>query len=424
MSWLKKHSGAARSHAAYWGGPLRHKRPGKEHAERAQCKTTTSSSTSETDGDPCLRDGVHLAIRYSASPAVRRRGPTKSNSANLRTRYGCITCKKRHIKCDETPDLCLKCKYAGIKCDGYAPPKTWLFESRAKSKAENDSTSPPQAGVDSPRHLDTDPLQHLPPLPSEIKATRTYFAAGVTTFEFFGGGFVQRFLKFDHHDYSIMFSGCLLLSYAYSMALTGLGTKTVLLELKSQVIRCISAKMKSSNSLLSPRCLTAILALGSPIVCLVSQDLPMGLSIWDYINASMRADYLCCQASAQIAQRALDERTVHRLAMRRLFVKSLASAQDPDSFALLQYVSNCMNMYVFFKIVPRSTCLLTILADQWPSKPLITTIPLRLSLKRYSHRLIDAITALSPYIGLRLSLASGLSNRRQKQRDRRTQRHK
>jgi hypothetical protein len=146
-----------------------------------------------------------------------------------------------------------------------------------------------------------------------------------------------------------MFSGCLLLSYAHSMALTGRGSKAVLLQLKGQVIRCISSKMNASNGLLSPRCLTAILALGAPIVCLVSQDLPKGVSIWEYINVSTRDDYQCCSDSADIAQIAFDEGMVHQKAMCRLLIKSSTGFQDTNSLALLQYLSNYVDMYVSFK---------------------------------------------------------------------------
>ena len=148
----------------------------------------------------------------------------------------------------------------------------------------------------------------------------------------------------DDEDHSIMSSACLLLSYAYSMALTGQGTKTVLLALKSHVIQRLSAKMKSSNGLLSPRCLTAILALAAPIVCLVSQDLPKRLSMWDYLMASMQDNYLCSPESAETAQRALHERMVHRQATRRHFVHTKVGFQDADSVALLRYISNCINM--------------------------------------------------------------------------------
>ena len=68
-----------------------------------------------------------------------------------------------------------------------------------------------------------------------------------------------------------MLSGCLLLSYAHSVALICQGTMTMMLELKSKVIRRISTKMGTAEGLLSPQCLAAILALGAPIVCLFSQ---------------------------------------------------------------------------------------------------------------------------------------------------------
>jgi hypothetical protein len=209
----------------------------------------------------------------------------------------------------------------------------------------------PQTRPPSPWHIQsqTDNLEHLPSVPSKIRATGSPFATTLSTFEFFGEGFVKQFVMFDHEDYSIMFSGCLLLSYAHSMALTGQGTKTLLLQLKSQVIRRISAKMRSSEGLLSPQCLTAILALGAPIVCLVSQDLPKCLSISDYIKVSAQEDYLCCLASADTAQHALEERIIHRQAMRRLFFKSIASFKNAHNLALLQYISNSINMYASFK---------------------------------------------------------------------------
>ena len=149
----------------------------------------------------------------------------------------------------------------------------------------------------------------------------------------------------DHKDNIVLFDAFLLLSYAHHMALTGRGSKTVVLNLKGQVIRHIGTKMETSDGLLSPQCLTAILALGTSIVCLVSQDLPMRLNIWEYINASMQEDYLCClQESADKAQSALNERTVHRQAINKLLSRSKASFKDADSLALLQYVCNWMDM--------------------------------------------------------------------------------
>ncbi|KAL2843772.1 hypothetical protein BJX68DRAFT_153159 [Aspergillus pseudodeflectus] len=36
-----------------------------------------------------------------------------------RSRNGCITCKLRHVKCDEAKPECLQCQRSGRKCDGY-----------------------------------------------------------------------------------------------------------------------------------------------------------------------------------------------------------------------------------------------------------------------------------------------------------------
>ncbi|KAL2859789.1 Zn(II)2Cys6 transcription factor [Aspergillus lucknowensis] len=39
--------------------------------------------------------------------------------ARPRSRNGCITCKLRHVKCDEEKPECLQCQRSGRKCDGY-----------------------------------------------------------------------------------------------------------------------------------------------------------------------------------------------------------------------------------------------------------------------------------------------------------------
>ncbi|KAJ0417151.1 hypothetical protein BJY00DRAFT_290018 [Aspergillus carlsbadensis] len=36
-----------------------------------------------------------------------------------RSRNGCITCKLRHVKCDEAKPECVQCQQSGRKCDGY-----------------------------------------------------------------------------------------------------------------------------------------------------------------------------------------------------------------------------------------------------------------------------------------------------------------
>lgn len=43
----------------------------------------------------------------------------KPASARGRSLGGCFTCRKRHIKCDESRPTCLVCKHYGVACGGY-----------------------------------------------------------------------------------------------------------------------------------------------------------------------------------------------------------------------------------------------------------------------------------------------------------------
>ncbi|KAH7236568.1 hypothetical protein BKA59DRAFT_312023 [Fusarium tricinctum] len=51
-----------------------------------------------------------------------------------KVRTGCITCKLRHLKCDEAKPTCQRCGKDKVKCDGYAPPKP-KGRRRSKKKA-------------------------------------------------------------------------------------------------------------------------------------------------------------------------------------------------------------------------------------------------------------------------------------------------
>lgn len=291
VNWLKVHSGAVRRHAAYWGGPERHQRRGE--GERGQRGRT--AYVSGTDKDLDLHNDAKPTFDGSPAPSVRRRGSTKE------------------------------------------------ADVRASTISLDSSHEPPC-------HNEFGDLQHLPSLPFEIRSTGSSFEADLSTFEFVGEDFVKQFLMVDEKEYSLMFSGYALLNYAYRMAFTGHGTKWALLHLKGQLIRHINDYIKLCDGLLSPRCLTAILALGAPVVCLVSQDLPNGRSVLDYIFGSRQGEYLCClPESADAGQRALSEQIFHQQPMRKLLSTSSASFSDPDSIALLQYLSNHMNMQVPLK---------------------------------------------------------------------------
>jgi hypothetical protein len=75
-----------------------------------------------------------MTQQAGASPEIKR---TRAHKPKVRT--GCVTCKIRRVKCDETKPSCLKCTKSGRKCDGYVPLKTWVFEVRSR----DDSSSSP-----------------------------------------------------------------------------------------------------------------------------------------------------------------------------------------------------------------------------------------------------------------------------------------
>ncbi|OAL39584.1 hypothetical protein AYO20_00981 [Fonsecaea nubica] len=45
-----------------------------------------------------------------------------------KVRTGCVTCKARKIRCDETKPSCKRCTSTGRRCDGYVAPRPLLFE--------------------------------------------------------------------------------------------------------------------------------------------------------------------------------------------------------------------------------------------------------------------------------------------------------
>ncbi|KAF4451322.1 transcription factor [Fusarium albosuccineum] len=61
---------------------------------------------------------------------TKSRGPKLTRTSTHKVRTGCITCKKRHIKCDEAKPACGNCKRSKRGCEGYfdqlsKPPKPW-----------------------------------------------------------------------------------------------------------------------------------------------------------------------------------------------------------------------------------------------------------------------------------------------------------
>lgn len=288
MRWLKTHSDAARSHAAYWSGPAKRRlQVGKESKKKKDHASVLGTCADE-------RPYVHAANVDLPSSATR------------------------------------------------------AHKFYASTTLVDIINLPPRGNYLTPRQIDAVNSRCRQTLVSDLNEMNS-FPVDLTVLEFYSEDFLRKFVMVGNEDSALMFTSCLLLGYAHHIALTGQGDRMALLELKSQVIRYLTAKMEISDALLSPRCLIAILTLGAPIVCLVSRDLPAGLSIREYISKMLEEDHLCDDESAVIARMSLNEQVVHRQALRRLFLKTRTYFQDTESIALLQYISNYMNMCVYVK---------------------------------------------------------------------------
>ncbi|KAF2672740.1 hypothetical protein BT63DRAFT_135270 [Microthyrium microscopicum] len=201
------------------------------------------------------------------------------------------------------------------------------------------------AGAQIPRHMEPDNLQYLPSITTRARSPGSTFATDLTTFEFCGEGFMKRFVLLDHPDSPIMFDACVLLSYAHAMALTGHGSKKILFELKGQVMQRLTASMNSSGGFLNPRALIAVLALGSPVVSLTSQDVPYGLPMWEFIHTTANPSSFCCRPdSADNAKKGHGEQLVHRQAMYKFLLSAKQESEDVEGLELIKYVSNCANI--------------------------------------------------------------------------------
>ncbi|KAJ5771945.1 beauvericin cluster-specific repressor BEA4 [Penicillium odoratum] len=76
-----------------------------------------------SDRAPCL-----LLPRPAHMPVEPRNWlhiekPVKRRAGNPKVRTGCLTCKLRHVKCDEREPVCLRCEKVDAFCQGYSTPQ-------------------------------------------------------------------------------------------------------------------------------------------------------------------------------------------------------------------------------------------------------------------------------------------------------------
>ncbi|KAI9786328.1 MAG: hypothetical protein M1816_008070 [Peltula sp. TS41687] len=110
--------------------------------------TNSPSTQSSTSTDPLSTSGNITSDLASTKPKPEKLKQSKS-------RNGCVTCKGKRLKCDETKPTCQQCHKRGVECGGYKKDFKWrTFEENnftskqgpAKSKkATSPKTKPAQS---------------------------------------------------------------------------------------------------------------------------------------------------------------------------------------------------------------------------------------------------------------------------------------
>jgi hypothetical protein len=91
--------------------------------------------------------------------------PARKKRYAPKVRTGCITCRKRRVKCDENKPACWKCTNLGYHCDGYEPLKTWLFEPVGAKDTKRSRSQDPTRAIEECSKLETENAAALVPAP-------------------------------------------------------------------------------------------------------------------------------------------------------------------------------------------------------------------------------------------------------------------
>ncbi|SPO25490.1 uncharacterized protein UTRI_03088_B [Ustilago trichophora] len=118
--------------------------------QRRVSTTSTSTPTSSSNRDDARESAAGSLRTAEASSSSNTTAPVPL--AGKRSRSGCLTCRKRKKKCDETlceeTGGCWRCRNAGYQCEGFRRPPV-VFEPGTTSTSKNKRTkrSPGGEGI-------------------------------------------------------------------------------------------------------------------------------------------------------------------------------------------------------------------------------------------------------------------------------------
>lgn len=134
---------------------------------------TANSSMASSNAEESTTPRSHVSSITSTKSDMDKRKITKS-------RNGCLTCKKKRLKCDETKPACLKCINKNIDCGGYATRFKWRSFNDDGDKLETPSGMDPNPNVGSlNKHLELASLSVTGKSVKDIKRDNYLISEGI-----------------------------------------------------------------------------------------------------------------------------------------------------------------------------------------------------------------------------------------------------
>ncbi|OAQ65502.1 Zn(2)-C6 fungal-type DNA-binding domain-containing protein [Pochonia chlamydosporia 170] len=94
-----------------------------------------------------------------------------SDRPRHRSRAGCLTCKQKHVKCDEARPNCQKCLQKGLACGGYARGLVWSYKHQPTRRHKPNERQNSQSKKTKQVESDVDPIVQSPPQVDITEAT-------------------------------------------------------------------------------------------------------------------------------------------------------------------------------------------------------------------------------------------------------------
>ncbi|KAK1702419.1 uncharacterized protein BDZ83DRAFT_686667, partial [Colletotrichum acutatum] len=73
---------------------------------------------------------------------------SSQQSRRIKSRSGCVRCKRRRIKCDEAVPSCLRCVKSGVDCPGYAKALKWSTKHESSPRMSSSVGEPHYSSPD------------------------------------------------------------------------------------------------------------------------------------------------------------------------------------------------------------------------------------------------------------------------------------